>query len=156
VFGNPPDINNPDELLMTYWYNHLTSAYNSLGLCMFSSSVADALGPNYQAVLYSTATGAEVSAADIMETGERVFNLMRMYIVREGLRRADDHWPDSFYEEPSIAGAETGPPFDREIFDETLTRYYLLRGWDPETGIPTEETLRRLGLGEIARDLPSL
>ena len=156
VFGNPPDINNPDELLITYWYNHLTSAYNSLGLCMFSSSVADALGPNYQAMLYSAATGAEASAADIMETGERVFNLMRMYIVREGLRRADDHWPDSFYEEPSTAGAETGPPFDKEFFDETLTRYYLLRGWDPDTGVPTEETLRRLGLGEIASELPSL
>jgi aldehyde:ferredoxin oxidoreductase len=156
VFGNPPDINNPDELLMTYWYNHLTSPYNSLGLCMFSSSVADALGPNYQAKLYSTATGAEASAADIMEIGERVFNLMRMYIVREGFRRADDHWPDSFYEEPSIAGAETGPHFNREIFDEMLTRYYLLRGWDPETGIPTEDTLRHLGLGEIANDLPSM
>lgn len=155
VFGDPPDICSPDELLMTYWYNHLTSAYNSLGLCMFSSSVADALGPSYQAKLYSAAAGVEASAADIMETGERVFNLMRMYIVREGLRRADDHWPESFYTEPSPAGAETGPPFDKETFDETLTRYYRLRGWDPETGVPTEETLKRLGLDEIASDIPS-
>jgi aldehyde:ferredoxin oxidoreductase len=155
VFGDPPDIGSPDELLMTYWYNHLTSAYNSLGLCMFSSSVADALGPSYQAELYSAAAGVEASAADVMETGERIFNLMRMYIVREGVRRADDHWPDSFYEEPSPAGAEKGPAFDREAFDETLNRYYRLRGWDPETGMPTSETLRRLKLDEIASDIPS-
>ncbi len=155
VFGDPPDIGSPDELLMTYWYNHLTSAYNSLGLCMFSSSVADALGPSYQAELYSAATGVEASAADIMETGERIFNLMRMYIVREGVRRLDDHWPDSFYEEPSPAGAEKGPAFDRATFEEHLTRYYRLRGWD-ERGIPTGETLRRLGLDEIADDIPSL
>ncbi len=153
VFGDPPDINSPDELLMTYWYNHLTSAYNSLGLCMFSSSVADALGPSYQAELYSAATGVEASAADIMETGERIFNLMRMYIVREGVRRENDHWPDSFYEEPSPAGSEKGPAFDRATFEEHLSRYYRLRGWD-ERGIPTEVTLRRLGLEEIANDIP--
>ncbi len=155
VFGEPPDIGNPDELLMTYWYNHLTSAYNSLGLCMFSSSVADAMGPSYMAELYSAATGFEASAADVMEAGERVFNLMRMYIVREGVRRKDDHWPDSFYTEPSPAGAEKGPAFDRETLDEALTRYYRLRGWDPETGVPTEETLRRLGLGEVIGGHPA-
>jgi len=153
VFGDPPDIDSPDELLMTYWYNHLTSAYNSLGLCMFSSSVADALGPSYQAELYSAATGVKASAADIMETGERVFNLMRMYIVREGVRRADDHWPPSFYDEPSPSVAEKGSPLDREAFDGYLTRYYRLRGWD-ELGIPTEETLRRLRLDEITGDPP--
>ncbi len=154
VFGDPPDIDSPDELLMTYWYNHLTSTYNSLGLCMFSSSVADALGPSYQAVLYSAATGVEASASEMMETGERIFNLMRMYIVREGVRREDDHWPDSFYEEPSPAGSEKGPAFDRAAFEEHLTRYYRLRGWD-ERGIPKEETLRRLGLDEAADDIPS-
>ena len=155
VFGDPPDIGSPDELLMTLWYNHLTSAYNSLGLCMFSSSVADALGPSYQAALYSAAAGVETTAFDIMETGERIFNLMRMYIVREGVGRADDHWPDSFYEEPSTAGGEKGPPFDRATFEEHLTRYYRLRGWD-ERGIPKDDTLRRLGLDEIAGDPLSL
>ena len=155
VFGDPPDIGSPDELLMTLWYNHLTSAYNSLGLCMFSSSVADALGPSYQAALYSAATGVETTASDMMEAGERVFNLMRMYIVREGVRREDDHWPDSFYKEPSPAGGEKGPAFDRATFERHLTRYYRLRGWD-ERGIPTEETLRRLGLDDITGDTPSL
>jgi aldehyde:ferredoxin oxidoreductase len=33
------------------------------------------------------------------------------------------------------------------------SKFYTLRGWDPETGIPTEETLIELGLGDVAEDL---
>ena len=156
VFGDPPDIDDPDQLLLTYWYNHLTSAYNSLGLCMFAASVADALGPTCQANLYSTATGVEVSNSEIMEAGERIFNLMRCYIVREGVRRENDHWPDAFYEEPSIEDPDKGKPFNREEIDEALSRYYELRGWDLETGIPTESTITRLGLNELLTSSPDL
>ncbi|MBN2336127.1 aldehyde ferredoxin oxidoreductase C-terminal domain-containing protein, partial [Candidatus Bathyarchaeota archaeon] len=151
LFGEPPDINEPDQMLLTAWYNSLTSAYNSLGLCMFGASVADALGPTYLAKLCSAATGIEVDASDTMTAGERVFNLMRMYVVREGVRRVDDHWPEAYYEEPSTAGPETGPPFKREEVDAVLTRYYELRGWSPETGIPLDETLVRLGLSDIVK-----
>jgi len=30
-----------------------------------------------------------------------------------------------------------------------LERYYALRGWDRETGLPTEATLRRLGMDDL-------
>jgi aldehyde:ferredoxin oxidoreductase len=149
VFGDAPDIDHPDQLLLTYWYNNLTSAYNSLGLCMFSASVADALGPSYLARLYSTATGVRVTGSDIMEVGERIFNLMRCYIVREGIRRENDHWPGAFYEEPSMADPDAGRPFNKEAIDRALTRYYELRGWDLETGVPLMETLTRLGIGDL-------
>jgi aldehyde:ferredoxin oxidoreductase len=155
VFGDPPDIDNPDQLLLTYWYNHLTSAYNSLGLCMFSASVADALGPSRLANLYSSATGVEASGSEIMDAGERIFNLMRLYIVREGVGRGQDHWPDALYEEPSIIDPDKGKPFDREAIDEALNRYYEIRGWDPETGIPTEKTLARLELGDLSTKFPA-
>lgn len=149
VFGDPPDIDHPDQILLTYWYNHLTSAYNSLGLCMFSASVADALGPSYLAMLYSTAIGMMVNGSYIMEAGERIFNLMRCYIVREGVTRDNDHWPAAFYDEPSIVDPDTGRPFPREAIDAALTRYYELRGWDHETGTPLKETLTRLGLDDL-------
>jgi aldehyde:ferredoxin oxidoreductase len=156
VFGDPPDIEDPDQLLLTYWYNHLTSAYNSLGLCMFAASVADALGPTYQAKLYSSATGVETSGSDIMEAGERIFNLMRCYIVREGVRRKSDHWPDAFYEEPSFLNPVEGKPFNKEGIDKALTRYYELRGWDLKTGIPLEKTLAKLGVNELLAISPDL
>jgi aldehyde:ferredoxin oxidoreductase len=144
VFGDPQDTANPDELLITIWYNHLTSVYNSLGFCMFASSVADALGPTYQARIYTAATGIQTKADEIMETGERIFNLMRLYVNRMGVTSKDDHWPETYYTEPSLSGKELAPPFSKEETQRHLNRYYKLRGWDLETGKPLPETLKRL------------
>ena len=38
----------------------------------------------------------------------------------------------------------------RDDFEHALTNLYLLKGWDPATGAPTEERLRALGLGWTA------
>jgi aldehyde:ferredoxin oxidoreductase len=146
VFGHPPDTTNPDEILITIWYNHLTSAYNSLGFCMFSSSVAEVLGPSHLSELYSQATGRQITASEIMETGERIFNLMRLYITKLGITSKDDHWPENYYHEPSLAGEEIAPSFSKEGTQRYLNTYYRLRGWDLETGKPQPETLTRLGI----------
>jgi aldehyde:ferredoxin oxidoreductase len=34
-----------------------------------------------------------------------------------------------------------------------VENYYRLMGWDPKTGKPTPETLEKLGLKEISKDL---
>jgi aldehyde:ferredoxin oxidoreductase len=146
VFGDPADTSNPDELLITIWYNHLTSVYNSLGVCMFASSVAEVIGPTHLADLYSAATGNQISAEEIMETGERIFNLMRVYINRQGITAEDDHWPEIYYEEPGLAGEDKSPPFSRTQFQKELDRYYKIRGWDSYTGKPLPETLKKLGI----------
>ena len=146
VFGDPPDVANPDELLMTIWYNHLTSIYNSLGFCMFASSVAEVLGPTLLAKFYSTATGIEVTSEEIMVAGERIFNLMRVYVNRMGVTAGDDHWPESYYMEHGLTGEEDYPPFSKNETQSLLDRYYKIRGWDPKTGKPMPETLNRLGI----------
>ncbi len=79
--------------------------------------------------------------------------------MRLGLSRADDHLPDRFTSEPlevyafdrdEATGEMRPSPKPRHVgrlrdFEAMLDRYYRLRGWD-ENGIPTSETLRRLGL----------
>lgn len=142
LFGDPPDISKPDHVLMTIWYNHLTSVYNSLGLCMFACSVAEALGPTYMAKLYSAATGIQTTPEEIMETGERVFNLMRLYIIREGVNKKDDQWPSVYVDESSKATST----FSAVETIRYLERYYRIRGWDPNTGKPLPETLEKLDL----------
>ncbi len=146
VFGDPPDVAHPDELLITIWYNNLTSVYNSLGFCMFASSVAEVLGPTLLARFYSAATGREVSSEEVMEAGERIFNLMRVYVNRMGITAADDHWPENYYKEHGLSGEEASPPFSLNKTQKLLDRYYRIRGWDPETGKPLPETLKRLGI----------
>jgi aldehyde:ferredoxin oxidoreductase len=38
-------------------------------------------------------------------------------------------------------------------WDEMLKNYYEKMGWDPETGVPTKDTLERLGIGSVFDDL---
>ena len=42
---------------------------------------------------------------------------------------------------------------NKEQFEEALSEFYRISGYDEKTGIPTRETLERLGLEKIARDL---
>jgi len=81
-----------------------------------------------------------------METGERIFNLMRVYINKQGITAKDDHWPEIYYNEPGLAGKDEAPPFNRTRFQKELERYYKIRGWDPDTGKPLPETLKKLGI----------
>ncbi len=99
VFGSPPKLNDLDTAMLVKWYNDLSCVFNSLGFCMFSDSF-EAMGPTLYAELYSAYLGQSITPRDLMLTGERVFNLMRAYNVREGLRRKDDNWPERFYDNP--------------------------------------------------------
>lgn len=153
IFGVPPRLHDLNEVLMTKWYNELTCVYNSLGLCMFSGTVADALGPTYFAKLYFSATGFDISPRELMKSGERIFNLMRAYLVREGFRREHDNWPTVFYEESSLAGPIIGPKFRKERYDRALDSYYEMRGWDKKTGIPKKDTLLKLELEDVVNEL---
>ena len=88
-----------------------------------------------------------------MNSGERVFNVLKAYNVRQGLSRKDDNWPDRFYDEPLPDGPAKGAKLSRQTIDGLLDEYYALRGWDQKTGLPFENKLKELGLIDIASDL---
>jgi aldehyde:ferredoxin oxidoreductase len=95
-------------------------------------------------------TGLQMTPAEVRGVGERIINVERAFNVREGIRRKDDTLPRRFREEPLTEGESKGTVFELEpMIDE----YYGERGWDLETGIPTAETLRRLGLDRASADL---
>lgn len=77
---------------------------------------------------------------DLDRTGERIWNLVRLFNVREGFDRCDDSLSSALW-----PGA--GPEPDR--FDAMLDAYYEHRGWS-EDGRPTRETLDRLDLLDVA------
>ena len=81
-----------------------------------------------------------------MEAGERIYNLKRLFNVREGISRKDDTIPQRILTKPIIeGGAKDHVPDLKKMIDE----YYQVRGWDQE-GIPTKETLNRLGLSQMS------
>src|SRR4030042_216959 len=55
-------------------------------------------------------------------------------------------------EEAQSQGKVKGIKVDREKYEQMLSYYYELRGWD-ENGIPLKETLDRLGLKEVSKEM---
>jgi aldehyde:ferredoxin oxidoreductase len=77
-----------------------------------------------------------------MEVGERIWNMERMYNIAAGFTGADDTLPARLLKD----AAKTGPAKGKVAgLDKMLPEYYSLRGWSTD-GVPTSETLGRLGL----------
>ena len=112
----------------------------SLVLCDFAP-----LEVKHFVELLNKATGFNFTVEDYLKTGERIWNLTRLFNVREGITRKDDTLPPRFMEEPLPEGATKGQVVTKEMLDEMLDEYYALRGWD-KNGVPTEEKLKELGL----------
>jgi aldehyde:ferredoxin oxidoreductase len=83
-------------------------------------------------------TGTAISGGHLQEIGGRIFNLERMYNLREGLTGADDTLPPRMLHEPTFKGMTSGHPLP-----QLLPRYYKLRGWDTH-GVPRARTLEKL------------
>jgi len=134
---------------LTKW-NQDIMAFTSTGIaCGFPVQVGMVDAEIYSQLI-SAATGVKDFAdpAYMWHVGERIFNLERMFNVREGFRRRDDAFPKRITEEPLPDGASAGQVFEAQPL---LTEYYKERGWDPETGIPLPAKLNELGLGFAAR-----
>jgi aldehyde:ferredoxin oxidoreductase len=83
-------------------------------------------------------TGTTFSSGHLQEIGARIFNLERMYNLREGLTAADDTLPPRILHESTFPGMDSGHPLHL-----LLPRYYRKRGWSAD-GVPLPGTLERL------------
>jgi len=117
----------------------------------------DMLGPHFEYYLFTAATGLDVTPAEFERACERVFNLERVFQVRNyQRRRADDELVIPFFEteewwENPLLGQKKR--LERDKFLDLLERYYGLRGWDVALGRPTGAKLRELGLDDVAEQL---
>lgn len=138
------------------WHEDCYAASEALGFCVFTSTAAFAVNPENMAQLFGHALGLEFSEEELMLGGRRIVTVERCFNVREGARREDDALPWRMMNEPVPEGPNQGMVTDREMLDRLLDQYYELHGWDPETGIPRQETLEELGLLELCGDVARL
>lgn len=124
---------------MTVIFQNLTATIDSLILCEFTMFALETVE---YAKLLSAATGIEFSDEELMKIGERIWNLERLYNLREGLSAKDDTLPERFLKEPMPEGPSKGRV---NMLSKMLPSYYTFREWDSK-GVPTEEKLRELGL----------
>jgi aldehyde:ferredoxin oxidoreductase len=80
---------------------------------------------------------------NLTKIAERQVTLKRLFNAREGITKKDDNLPDRFTKDPMPEGPGKGQTVNLEPM---LRDYYILRGWDLETGLPTKQTVKRLSL----------
>jgi len=119
----------------------------------FSLIVCDFL-PDYDITALKYAVGLEYDLNEYLKVGERIWNLTRLFNIREaGVSREDDSLPARVFEDP-LPLPPKGDKYIRllkEDFNKMLDEYYKLRGWD-SNGIPTESKLNELGLKSLLGD----
>ena len=141
VLGSPVlvDRDRPDgkaDLVMLY--QDLSAAMDCMVVCRFTNF---AWTVDDYAELISAGTGIEFSGRDLLRLGERIYNLERLFNLREGFTAKDDTLPPRFFEPLPEGGSR-----NRVVhLEEMLKEYYKLRGWDKE-GRPTKATLKKLDI----------
>jgi aldehyde:ferredoxin oxidoreductase len=119
-------------------FQNLSAAMDSLVLCRFTTF---AFTVEDYADLLAAATGLPIGGKELLQIGERIWNLERLFNLREGFSSKDDCLPPRF----STPLPEGGSRKRIARLDEMLPEYYQLRGWDKK-GQPTQTRLKQLNL----------
>ncbi len=104
--------------------------------------------------LLAAARGIDVYKDDayMAKAGERLFNMERVFNIRQGLGRKDDYLPKRIRTEPLHTRQAKGEGQTVSHNDEFLDKYYSLRGWTKE-GVPGDNKLKELNLEYVAKDI---
>ncbi|MFA6505808.1 MAG: aldehyde ferredoxin oxidoreductase family protein [Treponemataceae bacterium] len=122
-------------------FQDFTAAIDSVGLCLFTSF---AMNADDYADLYNAVCGTSITGADFITSGERIWNLERVFNQRAGIGPEQDTLPKRLLNDPLPEGPSAG--WTHKL-DKLLPEYYKLRGWGTD-GIPTKEKLASLGVNE--------
>lgn len=122
-------------------FQDFTAGIDSSGLCLFTSF---ALGADDYADMYNAISGTTITGSEFIESGERIWNLERLYNLKAGIDPSEDKLPKRLLEDEIAEGPSKGWV---NKLKETLPKYYEVRGWSPN-GIPSEEKLESLGIKE--------
>ncbi len=124
---------------LTAQFQDLHAISDSFDICKFN---AFAEGIEEYVTQYNGMTGRDVSEDDLLEAGERIYNLERYYNNLNGFDGSDDSLPERFLED-GIPGQGASEGEYCEL-DEMKAEYYEHRGW--VDGVVPDEKLDDLGI----------
>ena len=122
-----------------------TTACDTLVACWFLKT---AVGNERYVGMLNAAAGTELTVEEFLAVGERIWNLTRLFNIREGLRKEDENLPDRAFEDPIPSGIAKGRKLEKSQLEYMLREYYAIRGWD-ENGIPRKEKIKQLKLDSL-------
>ncbi len=150
VFGTPKKLDPLTIEGKPRYIQHFEDIFalvDAAGLCVFLS-IRYLFTPDLEVrpvrltELLNLATDAGYTVESLLQAGERMYNLERMFLLRAGFTTVDDTLPPRMLHEPMPEGAAKGHVVELE---QMLPEYYRVRGWD-ENGVPTAEKRAELGL----------
>ena len=120
---------------MTALMQNYMAVFNALGLCkfLFFARISHATLCQWIKAL----TGWDLTSADLMEVGDRLYNLKRAYNVLMGVSSDRDTMPRRILEM-----LQPGKPVreGKKFFQYMRREYYEFRGWN-QKGIPNRKKL---------------
>ncbi len=140
---------NDEKMRQFYILEKVTSLEKVIGYCFFGPAPRGYILIEEVVDSVNAATNWDIKLDELLMIGERATNMARVFNAREGFTRKDDTLPERLFN-PLENGALEGESFPRDEFESALTVLYGLKGWQPETGIPTRERLDSLSLGWAA------
>ena len=127
---------------LTVLFQDMHSISDSFDICKFN---AFAEGIEEYVMQYNGMTGLDVGEEELMQAGERIYNLERYYNNLNGFDGADDDLPGRFVEghEDAVPG-QGGVEGSLVELTELKAEYYEVRGW--VDGVVPDEKLEELGI----------
>jgi len=150
-FGNPKTVDPyawEGKARMVYWHENFAAIADSAEMCKYTCFSAYAVKPADLALFIKYGVGWDMTEKEIMLIGERIFNIERLFNLREGIGKEQDTLPERFLKEPLPEGPAKGQVVE---LDKMLPEYYEIRQWDWETGIPKIEKLKELDILDEAK-----
>jgi aldehyde:ferredoxin oxidoreductase len=143
------DLVVPEKVARIIWLQNFRPMFDVLGSCRLQW-VELSIDRNLYEPALEAITGIHRTWEEMEAVGDRIWNLSRMFWVREneGFDRTWDLPSPRFYEEPPTTGATKGQITKFEDVQRLLDMYYDQRGWDT-SGIPTPITLEKLNITSL-------
>jgi aldehyde:ferredoxin oxidoreductase len=142
-----------DKIKVNIFQENMCMEYDSLPMCgwagfprFYSIWTPDNIGnPGVGAQAFSAVTGVNRTMDENLAAMEAPWTMERAIHAREGRRKEHDYYNDLTF---SLTKWTT-----KEEFGKKLSEYYVARGWNGDTGVPTRSQLEKLGMKDVADDL---
>lgn len=137
---------------LTKWVEDYNTVLISMGMC-HRTPITQHFDLQTITDLYCSVTGIRMSADELRQAGERIWNLQRAFNQREGADRMDDMPPLRALNEPIIVGDNEFPPMTAKRINKLLDEYYDERGWNIKDGKISKKKAEELSLEYAYQDL---
>lgn len=138
----PKEGLSPQKVRAYIYWSQLQMMTNCLSVCVFLPWRHDL--HRLQDIMRAV-TGWNITAWELREMGERIWNLAEVFNVRENAWPSGGAMPERFYE-PIQSGPQAGKRLSREAIEEARQTFFRMMDWDPETGRPNEGKLEQLNI----------